>query len=397
MFTDTERDETPHAPIGSSNQEQVMCTPSVVLARLLDLPDESSEAAERGTRLHKCFESGIRLNYIENYNHNTEPFGPKSHFRIVRNWTHLPKEERDAVDFALDGFSDLLDRCGFVGKPKIETEKTLSFDRHAKYPMFGTADVLMFGENTYGEKIAVVVDAKFGQRPVFVDNNRQLHFLAGAAYVDGDFPDWFREADRIVTAIIQPDFPQNFMKDSCLQTRSYPPEYLKSAVQNMLSLQKSVTEQEETFVFKPGERCTYCKAKPICPVYETRAKELADFDYKDYFLDADRLGEKLAQVDGVIKHLQAFKSFAHTYMKEGGSITGFTMRPGRKTRSWGDEDQAVKKLIELGVNETHHTKVVSPAQAEKSLKALGKPVSEISEFIETRPPGLVVVPVSDTH
>ncbi len=72
------------------------------------------------------------------------------------------------------------------------------------------------------------------------------------------------------------------------------------------------------------------------------------------------------------------------------------MKPGRRARYWGDEELAAKKLTELGVNQVHEIKIITPAKAEKALKAIGQATSVIDQYIETRPPGLVMARVKDT-
>lgn len=142
---------------------------------------------------------------------------------------------------------------------------------------------------------------------------------------------------------------------------------------------------------KPGSWCdkTFCKARGFCPALQQAAYDEAGVWFDD--LDQPRLAnapgamspEALAQAldaaDMIEGWVNAVRAYAHTQAEMGVTIPAYMLVERIGRRRWKDEAGAEAKLKAL-VDEPYTKKLVSPAQAEKLLGK--KRAGEIADLIE---------------
>lgn len=133
---------------------------------------------------------------------------------------------------------------------------------------------------------------------------------------------------------------------------------------------------------KPGEKqCKFCKAKASCPALLAHVQDAVGADFDD--LDADviktspmgmgenSLGVALAAVPLIEDWCKAVRAKAESELLAGRKVAGFKLVQGRSGhRKWSDEAAVEKQLRKLvGAKGAFDMSLISPAQAEKKLKA----------------------------
>jgi hypothetical protein len=119
---------------------------------------------------------------------------------------------------------------------------------------------------------------------------------------------------------------------------------------------------------KHGDHCRWCAAKPVCPIM-TGAVDRA-VALKIDKIDVDKLGAYLHNADLLEAWIKDLRALAEEMLKKGKPVAGWKMVPKRATRSWVKEEDAKAALLQhLKESEVIETKLVSPAAAEKLLKA----------------------------
>jgi hypothetical protein len=87
-------------------------------------------------------------------------------------------------------------------------------------------------------------------------------------------------------------------------------------------------------------------------------------------IDVDKIGAYLHNADLLEAWIKDLRSLAEEMLKKGKPVKGWKMVPKRATRSWVKEEDAKAALLQhLKESEVIETKLVSPAAAEKLLKA----------------------------
>jgi hypothetical protein len=87
-------------------------------------------------------------------------------------------------------------------------------------------------------------------------------------------------------------------------------------------------------------------------------------------IDVDKIGTYLHNADLLEAWIKDLRSLAEEMLKKGKPVAGWKMVPKRATRSWVKEEDAKAALLQhLKESEVIETKLVSPAAAEKLLKA----------------------------
>jgi hypothetical protein len=143
-------------------------------------------------------------------------------------------------------------------------------------------------------------------------------------------------------------------------------ERIKQFEQTLIRAVK-IAEQPDA-PLKNGDHCRWCAAKPVCPIM-TGAVDRAVAIKMDK-IDVDKIGAYLHNADLLESWIKDLRTLAEEMMKKGKPVPGWKMVPKRATRSWVKEDDAKVALLQhLKESEVIETKLVSPAAAEKLLKA----------------------------
>lgn len=261
---------------------------------------------------------------------------------------------------------------------------------------FGTSDIVgKCGRERF------VIDWKFGRKPVQADENGQMMFYAvGAANSCSKFMGDMTPDTPFTLAIIQPMSDEDDIMS--IWETDYA-ELTEMADALRAAVNEGLTKGAEATVAK-GRGCTYCKAKPICPLYvsDTTAMvskmqklkamqaEKEEFDNGGGPVDEPQphtpddfaaiLGELLDLAGFVEEWASDVAQLAHDMAMAGTTI------PGRKlvekkggSRTWAKGEEEVIKFFKnrkFTLDEYMPRKLVTMPQGEKLLKAAGKEVPE---------------------
>lgn len=261
---------------------------------------------------------------------------------------------------------------------------------------FGTSDIVgKCGRERF------VIDWKFGRKPVQADENGQMMFYAvGAANSCSKFMGEMTHDTPFTLAIIQPMSDEDDIMS--IWETDYA-ELTEMADALRAAVNEGLTKGAEATVAK-GRGCTYCKAKPICPLYvsDTTAMvskmqklkamqaEKEEFDNGGGPVDEPQphtpddfaaiLGELLDLAGFVEEWASDVAQLAHDMAMSGTTI------PGRKlvekkggSRTWAKSEEEVIKFFKnrkFTLDEYMPRKLVTMPQGEKLLKAAGKEVPE---------------------
>jgi hypothetical protein len=219
--------------------------------------------------------------------------------------------------------------------------------------VFGSTDLM----GRIGNK-AIILDWKFGAGvPVPAEENEQLMFYAAAAMRTPAAHWVFDGATEVELVIIQPPVIKRWTTTIAR---------IKEFEQTLVKAVKIA--QQPDAPLKHGDHCRWCAAKPVCPIM-TGAVDRAVAIKMDN-IDVDKLGAYLHNADLLESWIKDLRSLAEEMLKKGKPVPGWKMVPKRATRSWvKEEDAKVALLQHLKESEVIETKMVSPAAAEKLLKA----------------------------
>ena len=219
--------------------------------------------------------------------------------------------------------------------------------------MFGSTDLM----GRIGSK-AIILDWKFGSGvAVSAEENEQLMFYAAAAMRTPDAQWVFDGATEIELIIVQPPEIKRWTT-----TRARIEQFERDLVRAV------ATAGQADAPLKHGEHCRWCNAKPVCPIM-TGAVDRAVAIKMDK-IDVDKLGSYLHNADLLEAWIKDLRALAEDMLTKGKPVPGWKMVPTRATRSWVKEaDAKAALLLHLKESEVMVTKLVSPAAAEKLLKA----------------------------
>jgi hypothetical protein len=355
---------------GSTCARRMACPGSYQLELKAPAEPESSYAAE-GTFLHSVVERCL-----------VEDIAPQALLGFEEDGFTLTQDLIDEmVKPALICVQKLLEEIG-------ADEFELMTEARVGYPginAFGTTDLFIVTPDT-----VVVGDFKFG-RGVMVEgglSNKQLKFYAGACMRSEETAHYFEDRDTIVLAIIQ---PANSMP---LQLVATTQDYISAFADEVETLAHRLLEEDD-LPLKTGDHCRFCRAAVICPSKREQAQIALTIDPSDAFIDPVEFGQLLKMADEVESWAKSLRGAAYNELKKGNEVDGYKLVEKRRTRSWINEGEAADRLRALGINDPYDRKLVSPSQAEKSVKAAGGKPADLADIIEARSPGLTLAEAND--
>lgn len=365
---------TAHAALGASKAERWMnCPGSVRLSA--GLPETISVYAQEGTAAHALAERALRKGLDADVWLDTEIEG-----------VTVTEEMCEAVQVYLDyvrGNADTLDIA-------VEQRFDLS-PLNPPGPMFGTADCVLW--DTGGR--LHVIDYKHGQG-VAVDahENAQLMFYALGVVVTMRV----RPA-TITTTIVQ---PRASHPDGIIRSYDFDFDELKAFKVALFAAAEATLAPDAPL--NPGEWCRFCPAQAVCPAQQQTAVELAQSEF-DVFAPTVPEALTLEQLDRVLRiaplvedWIGAVRQHVKTQLENGIDVPGWKLVLKRATRRWKDEGMAGGYLEAALGGDAYTRKLLSPAQAEKRLKAIGAPLDdELDELVEKQSSGSNIVPATDAR
>lgn len=276
----------------------------------------------------------------------------------------------------------------FANEPYIAFEVKVDISDYVP-EAFGHCDCVMFGGDTL-----IITDYKHGKGvPVSPDENPQLMLYAlGALKL---YKPLFGVALKKVAVYI--DQPRIGAYDGWTCT-----------VDELLAWGESVKPKAQmAFMgfgeYHAGDWCRFCRANGICKAQaEQQIGAFDDFSAAvgnpTALLSPSEMGEVLKRGETLVSWYETVREKALESLLNGEKIPGYKVVEGRSTRCWTDQDKALDKLQESGVDRAliYDSVPKTLAQLEKMLGTV-KFKELVGEFV-TKPQGKpTIAPESDSR
>lgn len=282
---------------------------------------ESSEASERGTKIHEVAESML-------------------------NNEETSETQQDIID-AANEFKEYVQSFGFE-ELHVETQVYVSDE------CWGTADVIgVKNDELY------IVDLKSGTFPVFAEENSQLMIYAVGA-LKKFYPN--KVFKNIHLIIFQPTI-KNFDEFVITQREllDWSKHVLSPAIKAALSNEAS---------YNVGLHCKFCDARKVCEYRNSTLYKTAIDMQRKY--NAVKQTERIALIDSIMdkhdelaKFLKDVKEAAYFMLQSGVELQSVQLAPGRRARTIDDETKFITEMQQQGRDLTEFMNLKSVAQLEK--------------------------------
>ena len=276
--------------------------------------------------------------------------------------SHVRSIQEDAIVTMIE---QRVEFGGFIGVPE----------------QFGTADCLAFTDTGM-----VVLDLKYGAGvPVDPEENEQLQMYGLGCLDVADAVGL--DVDRVWLAIHQPRLGGYKEWETSAENLR---EFAKEAEERAADVERARQANDITPFLRPGEKqCKFCDAKAQCPALREEvalqvqgavsspmsADEFDDLSVvePDGLTSKEFLSVAMSKVGLIETWCKAIRAEVERRLFSGEQVDGWKIVEGRKGhRQWKDEEAAGKYLArKLTKAEAYSTKLISPAEAEKKLKAAG--------------------------
>ncbi len=375
-----------HSSVGGSTAKRVLnCTASVQLCA--KWPNVESAYAAKGTCLHEA----IDLIFQGKTKNDTDVIG------LVFNGIEVTQEDYDdAIAPALEMW-DAIDKE--LGGVEYFNEKRVTFpdmpmpeydelgDRTGKFiagVAFGTVDIVGKARDRN-----LLWDWKFGAGVgVEAEFNSQLLYYAYAAANTPGTMEMFDREKPFELFICQP-----LVRDGPTFTR-WVTTWLQIeafALELRRAVEKAFSDEAE---FKLGPWCKFCNGQPGCDLYQNRVTEVGKLSASELQANMEKW---LPYADDMIAWGENIKKLAHSLMEQGTVIPGFKLVQKRPNRSWVDEEKVTRYFAKVGLPAADRfvKKLISPAQAEKALKAASLPSELPAALVKKESSGTTLAKDSD--
>ena len=387
-----------HALLGASNSKQWLnCPPS---ARLQEkIPNESSTYAEEGTFAHSVCEYKVRK-YL--------------HERVKRPQSEeYDSEEIEQItdvyaEFVISAIEEMRKNGG---EPLTLVEERVDYS-HLVPSGFGTADMVMIGQDENGKGMLRIVDFKTG-KGIYVDaahNSQLMLYALGALHAYG----YIYPVDTVWMTIVQPRL-DNISTYVC--TRSELEEWGESIRPIAQMAYEGKGEQ------KCGDWCRFCRAKPMCCACADEALALA----REEFLDLDggalapiraspenetapedepvfkqpglipfhELEEILPTLNRISTWIESvFAYVSSEAINNGVPVSGYKVVEGRSKRVFTDLKAVVDTAMQNGYTDLYRKELITLTEFEKMM-GKKKFAELLGPYVEKPPGKLALVPDSD--
>ena len=321
---------------GSTAKRVINCPGSVALVAKMP-PKPSSTYADRGTLLHDVISTIL----------DSDTVTPASLLGTAYAGEEFTQELLDEKILPALAALDAIDPEGVM---EYAVETVVGFGTYMP-GVFGSADLL----GRLGNR-AIVLDWKFGDGvAVTAEENEQGLFYAAAAMRTPETAWVFEGVEEVEIVIVQPPAVKRWVT-TVKRVKEFE-RALKRAV-------KASAMPDAAIVV--GDHCRWCNAKPLCPKM-TGAVDRAVKVQLDA-IDDTTLGAYAANAVLLQGWIDDLNALVQTKIEKGYNIPGWKLVAKRSTRKWADQGKAADALKALGVDPMK-LEIVSPAQAEKLLKA----------------------------
>lgn len=349
-MTDINLKERAHAKLSASGASRwATCPGSVQMEE--GIPDRESIYAQEGTLAHEMSELKLK-HYLD----------PKGFGKRKLNAAIKKLKENELYQAEMDSFTDTYvdfikeKALSFSSNPYIEIEKRVDFSRWVDGG-FGTCDCVLIHGSTLS-----IIDLKYGKGvPVSSEQNEQLILYALGAY---DAFNLIYNLDKIELNIVQPRINNFSTWEISLTELLLWGDYFKVQAEKALGGNGELVPS--------AKACKFCKARDICTARAENNLSLeSEIKLKPNEIPKDKLYEYISRGEDIAKWVADLKAYALDMCLKGEDVKGLKAVAGRTSRSWTNQDEAINKLIEGGIDEAIiYDKV--PLTLAKLEKALGK-------------------------
>ena len=349
-MTDINHKERAHAKLSASGASRwASCPGSVQMEE--GIPDRESIYAQEGTLAHEMSELKLK-HYLD----------PKGFGKRKLNAAIKKLKENELYQAEMDSYTDTYvdfikeKALSFPSNPYIEIEKRVDFSRWVDGG-FGTCDCVLIHGSTLS-----IIDLKYGKGvPVSADQNEQLILYALGAY---DAFNLIYNLDKIELNIVQPRINNFSTWEISLTELLLWGDYFKVQAEKALGGNGELVPS--------AKACKFCKARDICTARAENNLSLeSEINLKPNEIPKDKLYEYISRGEDIAKWVADLKAYALDMCLKGEDVKGLKAVAGRTSRSWTNQDEAINKLIEGGIDEAIiYDKV--PLTLAKLEKALGK-------------------------
>lgn len=349
-MTDINHKERAHAKLSASGASRWATCPGSV--QMEDgIPDKESIYAQEGTLAHEMSELKLK-HYLD----------PKGFGKRKLNAAIKKLKENELYQAEMESYTDTYvdfikeKALSFSSNPYIEIEKRVDFSRWAEGG-FGTCDCVLIHGSTLS-----IIDLKYGKGvPVSAEQNEQLILYALGAY---DAFNLIYNLDKIELNIVQPRINNFSTWEISLTELLLWGDYFKVQAEKALGGNGELVPS--------AKACKFCKARDICTARAENNLSLeSEIKLKPNEIPKDKLYEYISRGEDIAKWVADLKAYALDMCLKGEDVKGLKAVAGRTSRSWTNQDEAINKLIEGGIDEAIiYDKV--PLTLAKLEKALGK-------------------------
>ena len=349
-MTDVNHKERAHAKLSASGASRWATCPGSV--QMEDgIPDKESVYAQEGTLAHEMSELKLK-HYLD----------PKGFGKRKLNAAIKKLKENELYQAEMESYTDTYvdfikeKALSFSSNPYIEIEKRVDFSRWVEGG-FGTCDCVLIHGSTLS-----IIDLKYGKGvPVSSEQNEQLILYALGAY---DAFNLIYNLDKIELNIVQPRINNFSTWEISLTELLLWGDYFKVQAEKALGGNGELVPS--------AKACKFCKARDICTARAENNLSLeSEIKLKPNEIPKDKLYEYISRGEDIAKWVADLKAYALDMCLKGEDVKGLKAVAGRTSRSWTNQDEAINKLIEGGIDEAIiYDKV--PLTLAKLEKALGK-------------------------
>ena len=349
-MADINHKERAHAKLSASGASRWATCPGSV--QMEDgIPDKESIYAQEGTLAHEMSELKLK-HYLD----------PKGFGKRKLNAAIKKLKENELYQAEMESYTDTYvdfikeKALSFSSNPYIEIEKRVDFSRWVDGG-FGTCDCVLIHGSTLS-----IIDLKYGKGvPVSSEQNEQLILYALGAY---DAFNLIYNLDKIELNIVQPRINNFSTWEISLTELLLWGDYFKVQAEKALGGNGELVPS--------AKACKFCKARDICTARAENNLSLeSEIKLKPNEIPKDKLYEYISRGEDIAKWVADLKAYALDMCLKGEDVKGLKAVAGRTSRSWTNQDEAINRLIEGGIDEAIiYDKV--PLTLAKLEKALGK-------------------------
>lgn len=296
------------------------------------LPEKTSEFAQEGTIAHSVCEISAKKYF--------KKVKAAEYNKVIKKLKTAPlwnDEMLHTAETYVEHLSELA--MQFEHEPYLAFEVSVDISDYVP-EAFGQCDCVMFGGDTL-----VITDYKHGKGvPVKAENNPQLMLYALGA-LKAYKPIYGDVIKKIEIRIDQP------------RLNSY--ESWSLSVDDLIAWGEWVKPKAQAAFmgigeYHSGDWCRFCRANGTCKAQANQQiNAFEDFaaavGNSQATLSSAEIGIILEKGKNLVEWFKTIQDKAYDLMLSGEKIPGWKLVEGRSTRVWSDQDKALQKLIDSGV------------------------------------------------